>query len=185
MMNAPTFWSNRPLPLLSACEAHWLFAPGSLTERLTTLGDYALERLDQHEASAGPADAMLLGVPSGTPVWVRTVLMRLDDRPCVTARSVAPVDALDHAWPSLAGYGGLPLGKILYDDPAIARTPFECALLAPDEPLDAISRRYASTPTPLRARRSTFIRNGSPLVVSECFLPEFWHGFADAALARA
>jgi chorismate lyase len=185
MMNAPTFWSNRPLPLLSTREAHWLFAPGSLTERLMRLGDYSLERLDQREVSSSPTDAMLLGIRPGTPVWARSVLMRIDDRPCVTARSIAPVGALDDAWASLAGYGDLPLGKILYDDPAIVRTPFECALLGADEPLDAISRRYRCTSTPLRARRSTFIRNGSPLLVSECFLPEFWLSFADAALLRA
>ncbi|ABN85626.1 putative chorismate--pyruvate lyase 1 [Burkholderia pseudomallei TSV 25] len=55
----------------------------------------------------------------------------------------------------------------------------------PDDPLDAISRRYARAAAPPRARRSAFVRNGATLVVSECFLPQFWSGFAQARLAGA
>ncbi|WP_270957386.1 chorismate lyase [Burkholderia pseudomallei] len=94
--------------------------------------------------------------------------------------------ALETQWKPLTGYGSLPLGHILYDDPAIVRAPFECALLMPDDPLDAISRRYArAAAAPPRARRSAFVRNGATLVVSECFLPQFWSGFAQARLAGA
>ncbi len=120
--------------------------------------------------------------------------------------------ALETQWKPLTGYGSLPLGHILYDDPAIVRAPFECALLMPDDPLDAISRRYARAaapppgppaplhpPSPPRApgavsaagagprppRRAACVRKGATLVVSECFLPQFWSGFAQALLAGA
>ncbi|KGX51975.1 chorismate--pyruvate lyase family protein [Burkholderia pseudomallei] len=184
-MNTSSGWSRQPPASLSELEIHWLFAPGSLTERLSALGEYSLEPVDQRHAAACAADASLLGVEPDSPIWVREVVMRLDAQPCVTARSIASARALETQWKPLTGYGSLPLGHILYDDPAIVRAPFECALLMPDDPLDAISRRYARAAAPPRARRSAFVRNGATLVVSECFLPQFWSGFAQARLAGA
>ncbi|KGX12634.1 chorismate lyase family protein [Burkholderia pseudomallei] len=141
-MNTSSGWSRQPPASLSEREIHWLFAPGSLTERLSALGEYSLEPVDQRHAAACAADASLLGVEPDSPIWVREVVMRLDAQPCVTARSIASARALETQWKPLTGYGSLPLGHILYDDPAIVRAPFECALLMPDDPLDAISRRY-------------------------------------------
>lgn len=151
-MNTSSGWSRQPPASLSELEIHWLFAPGSLTERLSALGEYSLEPVDQRHAAACAADASLLGVEPDSPIWVREVVMRLDAQPCVTARSIASAHALETQWKPLTGYGSLPLGHILYDDPAIVRAPFECALLMPDDPLDAISRRYARAAAPPRRR---------------------------------
>ncbi|WP_080398623.1 chorismate--pyruvate lyase family protein [Burkholderia pseudomallei] len=88
-MNASSGWSRQPPASLSEREIHWLFAPGSLTERLSALGEYSLEPVDQRHAAACAADASLLGVEPDSPIWVREVVMRLDAQPCVTARSIA------------------------------------------------------------------------------------------------
>lgn len=184
-MNTLTDWSHQPIASLSECEVHWLFAPGSLTVKLKALGRYSLDLIDQRESLASAQETSQLNVPAGSLIWIREVLMRIDDRPCVTARSIAPTSALQDDWIALADYGAHPLGDILYHDATVARSPFECAILAQGDPLEVISGRFAKTDAPLRARRSRFLRNGSPLLISECFLPEFWKVYAEQGLTRA
>lgn len=173
-MNSLTGWSHHPLPSLSKNQIHWLFAPGSLTTKLQALGDYSLELIDQRQCPAIAYDAQALSLPAGSPIWIREVLMRIDERPCVAARSIAPAQALEDDWMALAEYGKHPLGDILYCDATVVRSPFECALLEPDDPLETLVRRLDITASALLARRSCFVRHGSRLVVSECFLPDFW-----------
>ncbi len=174
-MNSLTGWSHHPLPSLSKDQTRWLFAPGSLTTKLQALGDYSLELVDQRQCPAIAYDAQALNLAVGSPIWIREVLMRIDERPCIAARSITSVHALEDDWMALAEYGKHPLGDILYCDATVVRSPFECAQLEPDDPLQSLSRRLGIKAKELLARRSCFIRNGSRLVVSECFLPEFWN----------
>ncbi|MCE0917378.1 MULTISPECIES: chorismate--pyruvate lyase family protein [unclassified Pseudomonas] len=180
-----TQWQRAPLPWLSTEQCHWLFLPGSLTLHLKALGQYRLELIDQYPTQACVADAQALGIAAGTPLWVRTVLMRLDQRPCVLARSIAPLGALDQGWAVLDGYGSQPLGMMLYQDPDIVRGPFEWGVLALDEPLGRLSRCLDDS-GPWLARRSLFHRHGAPLLIAECFLSGFWHheGRAPSPAAR-
>ncbi|MBP6020424.1 MAG: chorismate lyase [Burkholderiaceae bacterium] len=177
-MKSLTDWSPHPLPSFSKDEVRWLFAPGSLTSRLKVLGDYSLELVDQRQCPAIIHDAQALSLSVGSPIWIREVLMRIDERPCIAARSITPVQALEDDWMALAGYGNYPLGDILYSDSTVVRSPFECALLELGDPLETLSRQLGIKAKELRARRSCFVRNGSRLIVSECFLPEFWSTYA-------
>ncbi|NYT66725.1 chorismate lyase [Alcaligenaceae bacterium] len=177
-MKSLTGWSHHPLTSFSEHQIRWLFAPGSLTTQLKVLGDYSLELLDQRQCASTIYDAHALSLASGTPIWVREVLMRLNGLSCVTARSITPVETLEDNWKALAEYGICPLGDILYCDSTVSRTPFECAQLQADDPLEPLTRNLGIKATELLARRSCFIRNGSRLLVNECFLPDFWDRFA-------
>jgi chorismate--pyruvate lyase len=67
---------------------------------------------------------------------------------------------------------------MLYHDPSIVRSNFEVARLGRRSALfQTVQRNLAKpVPRPLLARRSVFWRNGQPLLVAECFLPDFWQG---------
>jgi len=173
-MDTSHYWSSRPLSELTGSEHHWLFLPGALTPRLKAMGDYSIEVVEQSHGPLNPEEAQALNVPPMTIGWVREVVMKLDGEACVTARSLTSVPALSGDWADLNGYGRRPLAEILYTSEQTLREPFQCALLPPGVPLAALSHRYAPQAKRLLARRSRFTRNGSALLVSECFLPAFW-----------
>lgn len=177
-MSRLTTWSPHPLASLSNDQSRWLFAPGALTSKLKALGNYSLELIDQRHCPAIAYDALSLNLPIDSPIWSREVLMRVDNRPCVAARSIAPIRALENDWIALAEYGTQPLGDILYCDATVVRSPFECAQLEPDDPLETLVRHLGITNKEIVARRSWFVRNGSQLLVNECFLPDFWDHYA-------
>lgn len=168
------YWSSRPLAELSGAEHHWLFLPGALTPRLKALGEYSIEVIEQFYGVLNPEEAQALDVAPDTTGWVREVVMKLDGEACVTARSLTSEPALSGDWADLKGYGGRPLAEILYTCEQTLREPFQCAVLASSAPLAALSYRYAPQAKRLLARRSRFTRNGTALLVSECFLPAFW-----------
>jgi chorismate--pyruvate lyase len=173
-MDTSHYWSSRPLAQLSGAEQHWLFLPGALTPRLKAMGAYSIEVVEQFHGALNPDEAQALNVPAASTGWVREVVMKLDGEACVTARSLTSMPALHSDWSELNNYGGRPLAEILYTSEQTLREPFQCAVLAPDAPLTALSHRFAPQAKRLLARRSRFTRNGSPLLVSECFLPAFW-----------
>lgn len=173
-MDTSHYWSSRPLSELTGSEHHWLFLPGALTPRLKAMGDYSIEVVEQSHGPLNPEEAQALNVAPNTIGWVREVVMKLDGEACVTARSLTSVPALNGDWADLNGYGRRPLAEILYTSEQTLREPFQCALLSPGAPLAALSYRFAPQAKRLLARRSRFTRNGSALLVSECFLPAFW-----------
>lgn len=84
-------------------QQYWLTRPGSLTEALRQLGQFSLIVVYEGAVEAGPEDAQLLGVEEKATLWVRDVLMCVDDQPFVYAHSVAPLGATDEhqAWAAL------------------------------------------------------------------------------------
>jgi len=173
-----TNWSALPTYLVSKEEAFWLFAPGSLTKRLRALGEYTLEVINQAEAIALPHESDLLSLSEGAAIWVREVLMRINGRPCVTARSIASADAVGSTWPELSNRGESPLGNVFFNDRTVVRKPFEWAVLDRADPLSTLSTQFDTKSERLLARRSIFVRQKIPVVVSECFLYEFWKYYA-------
>ncbi|GKT22466.1 chorismate lyase [Acidovorax sp. SUPP3334] len=177
-----TNWVSFPLQAFPEDKLTWLFAPGSLTLKVKALGDYSLEVVDQRVAPADHFDAHALRLAAGSPVWTREVLMRINGVPCIAARSVTGIHALQGPWAELADYGQRPLGDLLHQHrlgpDAVTRMPFECAELSPGDPLSLLSRRFDTDSESLFARRSAFVRRQTPLLVSECFLQGFWRTVA-------
>ncbi|WP_340613366.1 chorismate--pyruvate lyase family protein [Xenorhabdus thailandensis] len=174
-----TNWSIYPTEYYSEIEIFWLSTHGSLTSKLRTLGDYSIELINQWECPATSHDARILNLSIGSSIWIREVLMCIDNTPCVTARSLTSIQSLQHDWIELTNYGSSPLGNILYNDKTIQRSAFEYAFLVPGDPLEKLSREFDNKEKTLIARRSKFSRNDSILCISECFLNTFWNGYAN------
>lgn len=118
-----------------------------------------------------------MGLATGTPVWVREVLMSVDGVDSVTARSLTPLPASHGVWQGMRRLRSRPLADMLYHDRSIQRSAFACARvdrgLALRKVVLGVLDASARTET-LWARRSVFWRGGRPLLVAECFLPGFW-----------
>jgi chorismate--pyruvate lyase len=125
---------------------------------------------------------------------VREVILTLDHRPVVFARSVFPFSSLDGSLAHLRRLQNRSLGAILFRHPGMRRSPFELARVEGDS--DYLPPELHQ-PVPAWGRRSRFEIAGKGLMVSEVFLQGFapWRallpvhrsqrGRVDAAIAHA
>lgn len=185
MKNTDIDWSHELDDTLSDHQQDWLQRPGSLTKHLQALGTFSLEVVDEGYYPAGHEDAVALSVDQGTPLWVRTVIMSVDGRPAVPARSATTVDASYREWDAARRQHDHPLGQILYNDPRITRSPFSWIELRPTPPHRSLlgdlvfhHPRMPTVTTSVWARRSLFHRDGAPLLIAEAFLNDFWERLA-------
>lgn len=149
---------------------------GPLTSALRQIGTLELRVLSEQVRSATREDSHHLALPLRQPVWVREIAMRIDGIECIVARSLTPLRASHGVWQGIRRLRTRPLADMLYHDASIRRSDFEVArLMRRSALLTTVRRNLANKPTlPLLARRSVFWRSGQPLLVAECFLPEFW-----------
>ena len=151
----------------------WLTAPGSLSWRIQArCAEFRVRRLRQERARPWLDETGLVGVPAGRHALVREVILANGDTPLIFAHSVTAVAHLNGPWRSLRGLGGRPLATMLFDDTRIQRRPLEYRKMNGRHPL---YRRAAAVlpglPAELWARRSVFLFQGAPLLVTEVFLP--------------
>jgi len=152
----------------------WLADRGSLTARLVAASRvFAVRLLRQSLARPHPDEASAIGAPRRERVVTREVLLVCDGRPVVFAHSIVRRRHLRGAWRSLGALGARPLGAALFADPRVARHPLAFRRLGTGHPLYcAVARALARTPGELWARRSLFVFERAPLLVTEVFLPE-------------
>lgn len=182
MNNLNENWSTSLSSRLTSSQRDWLQRPGSLTQHLSALGTFSLDVIDEGHYPAGQEDASALNVDIGTPLWIRTVVMSVDDVPVVPARSAMTVEASHHEWNAARHQHDHPLGQILYCDPHITRSSFSwIELLPPPAPRRSLLAdvvfnhpRVKSKAVPIWARRSVFHRDGAPMLIAEAFCDVFW-----------
>lgn len=120
----------------------------------------------------------MLQAPAHTPIWVREIIMSVNGIDSVFARSFTPLPASHGLWQGMRRLRTRPLADMLYHDPQILRSPFFACRLREQAPLYHTARHILGPDCPpaqkTLARCSVFWRAGSPLLVAEGFLPEFW-----------
>lgn len=173
-------WTASPTPSFTQRQKSWLMRPGALTDGLRALGTLELRVLREFTAGLSRDEAHRLNLPINSPVWVREIVMHIDQEACVIARSLTPLEASHGVWQSMRRLRSRPLADILYHDRSITRSAFEVARVNRFIPIyktnrdgikHAVNMRTAQC---LLARRSVFWKASYPLLVSECFLPAFW-----------
>lgn len=149
----------------------WLLDDGSLTQHLLNTGkQFSLERWHQRWEAPRPNERKLLHMPLKELAMVRQIVMRLDGKAVVYARSVFPVSTLDGPLLRLRRLHNKSLGAFLFSRPDMRRSPFQVALLAGDDPYLPESLHQD---TEAWARRSCFQVAAKPMLVSEVFLKDF------------
>ncbi len=172
-----SIWRPQPPTSLSNLQRYWLKRPGILTKGLRQVGSLKINVLKECIESLSLEESLAINQPINTPVWVREIVMRIDDIPCVWARSLTPLTASHSTWKGIRRLNTRPLAEILYHDPTIQRSAFEVASIYRSTQIARSQRKYFPTNKELSlnyARRSIFYKKHQPLMVIECFLPAFW-----------
>ncbi|MBP4051907.1 chorismate lyase [Chromobacterium violaceum] len=162
-------WRAAP-PALPNSMLDCLTEPASLSLRLQAGGRrFAVSVLSQGEDRVLADEAEALGLPEGQPMYARHVLLTLDDMPVVYARSAARPDC--PAWLPVLRRGSRSLGLTLFGElPELDREPLRYGWLADGHPLAAAAARVQPA-AGYPARRCRFLLGGSPLLLTELFLP--------------
>lgn len=172
-------WQSELCQHLKEVERYWLSRPGALTEGLRKVGDLDIQVLREYVDYADTDDATPLNLRPKQAIWAREILMSINQRPAIFARSITELTASRDAWQGVRTINQRPLADILYHDPEISRSRFESARLGSNLSLQQALDRYGDiTEAELLARRSTFIRANQGLTVNEVFLSGFWEELA-------
>lgn len=170
----PGGWRIADDALRAACPGapwSWLLEPGSLTHRLQKAcgNGFALRVIGERAIALGPAEARQLDAAPGSAARAREVHLTCAGTPCIYALSLLPQATIEGGGNYLGGLGERPLGDALFADPRLERGAIEVACLQPDDAL--YPRTGATAVAEIWGRRSVFRTGGSPLLVSEFFLP--------------
>ncbi len=155
----------------------WLQAPGSLSARLAATGEiFSVQVLAQGRQPLTLDESRALGLGGRRTGYAREVVLRVDGRALVFARSVTAHSGSLGAWRSVRGLGSRPLADVLFKRLGILRAPLAYSQLQRQSRLQrhVASSWQAATGLSLAhhalpARRSVFTRHGAALMVMEVF----------------
>jgi len=167
------------LLLLESPIKTWLLDTQSLTARLKACSnDFHVQVIGEQEQICSLEDSSSL-IAVGTPILVREVLLICDNVPQVFARSILPISSLTGSEQALAHLGDQPLGQVLFNNPSLKRQGLEVSSFSNGNSVVKLAKSLASQMAranshwtkPLWGRRSIFMVNDKPLMVTEVFLP--------------
>ncbi len=170
-LTQPDAW--RQIPPTGPLRA-WITDRGSLTARIVDhFADFNLRRLQQTRAQPLADERRALGIRRTERVVLREVLLRDAGRALVFAHTVVHPRDLRGAWRGLSRLGSRPLAEMLFHDPTVSRMPIEYRRIDGRHRLCQLACAAAGIERQaLWARRSVFLKNGRPLLVTEVFLPD-------------
>lgn len=171
-INPPLTW--HPAPISASPDLRWwLTHQESLTRLLQARCEhFRVEPTIQTLAAACFDELTVMNLRRHNRVLVREVYLRCDETPVVFAHSIVKREHLKSAWRGLSRLGNRSLGTMLFTNPLIQRTPLAFKNLKPTHPLfERACEQLPSRPTNLWARRSLFVLQQQPILVTEVFLP--------------
>ena len=150
----------------------WLLDEASLTDRLINFYEevFSVKPLNQSWTLPLESEIALLESSGDEKALIRKVVLCLDKRPVVFARSIIPKIAIEGPLSHLQNLGDKSLGAILFDTPGLFRSSFEIALISGNNP--CLPQEFFQT-NPVWGRRSCFSISSSKIIVSEIFLNTF------------
>ena len=170
--NQPFSWKPRA-PEATCPFRPWLVERGSLTRRIQErCAAFSVRHVQQRHGKSGRDEAALVGVRPRELALLREVYLYCGATPVVFAHSVLPRRGLRGPWQALTRLGSKPLGAALFANPVVRRMPLQFKKLnAHHELYRRACRLLEAKPSHLWARRSVFSLRGSPILVTEVFLP--------------
>ena len=162
---APT-WSGRNRRVacrFSAFWRDWLFDQGSLTARLCTLGDFSVNIVREYHGHPTQLERQQLKLPHHARVWVREVVLSVNQQPLVYARTAVPAATLTGQERRLQHLGQRSLGSYLFRQPRLQRQPLSVCHCNHN----ALGLEWC--------RYSVFTLGRKPLMVSEAFAHDLVH----------
>lgn len=176
-------WTAVPGAALTRAQKDWVSRGGALTAHLAQFGKVTVRVVDEAIRAPWPDEVMTMASYGESPkapfvVWTRDIVLHIDGLPCVAAHSITPLDASRADWKAMRALRTRPLADLLYADRTVRRSLLlSRRAVGRRDPLYRLAERAIATSLqaePLVARRSLFERRRAPLLITECFLPDFW-----------
>jgi chorismate--pyruvate lyase len=147
---------------------------GSLTKRLRShFGARLKVRILFHYWKPAFIDeSRLLQVPYRRYQLIREVVLQVDQRPLVLARTVLPEATIRIAHRNLSHLGSRPLGEVIFSYPDLERRLRQFSRAQQTDWSQRASLEFGIE-TPLWGRRTIYAIHRQPLLVSEFFFPEW------------
>ena len=142
----------------------WLITQGSLTAKLKSLGILTLDVLEDTWETPTARERKRLKLRPREAARIRTVLLKVDGRAVIYARSIIPARSLKGHWQQVKHLKDKPLGGYLFQHRALSRSRIEVTQLP--------KRMFQNQPSALWARRSVFHQFGPGILVNEAFFDE-------------
>lgn len=167
-----TIQAPRPECLPSNALSSWLNETGSLTKRLRSRFGEGLEvRIQFHSWKPAFIDeSRILRLPDQRYQLIREVVLQVDQRPLVLARTVLPEATIRIAHRNLSHLGTRPLGEVIFSYPDLERRLRQFSLAQQKDWSDAAVLEFGIE-VPLWGRRTIYAIHRQPLLVSEFFFP--------------
>lgn len=137
---------------------------------------FSVSNIQQRLAKANLDETWEMELNPHAMVMLREVSLLCGSLPLVFAHSVLPLASLYGEWQNLRKLGSQSLGRALFADPRVQRTPLQYKKLSPHHALYIRAcHGLPDCPSSLWARRSVFSLNKKNLMVTEVFLPGILH----------
>ena len=155
----------------------WTYESGSLTQRLRGIygAGIAVKILLQRWQTPFLSERRLLKLPEHHFNLTREVLLHINGKPLILARTIIPASTIKAAKSNLSRLGNRPLGEIIFSYPKLERIAMDVTLIKPStwtQPALA----EAGIKQPIWGRRTVYAIAHQHMLVSEFFLPEIWGG---------
>lgn len=172
------FWSvfEPRMDQMLPAQAALFLSTDSLTARLVALAQQPLQVKVVRQGWQFPSfsEQRHLAIAPRQYAWVREVVLSVENQPWVWARTVAPQAGLRAAWRAVRWLRQRPLGHWIFMQQDIQRSHFELCQTRAGDGYAASLAQHLGIRQGCWARRSRFVRQASPLLVSEVFLPALW-----------
>ncbi|NLQ17211.1 chorismate lyase [Marinomonas sp. M1K-6] len=142
----------------------WLITHASLTTKLQSLGELTVEVIEDAWGTPTSREKKRLNLRPREAARIRTVLLKVDGKAVIYARSIIPARSLQGHWRQVKHLKNKPLGGYLFQHRSLIRSPIEVTQLP--------KRMFPDQHTALWARRSVFHQYGPGILVNEAFFDE-------------
>jgi chorismate--pyruvate lyase len=151
----------------------WTYESDSLTQRLRNYyGDaVAVKILLQRWNIPFLSERRLLKLSEHNYSLTREVLLHVNGKPLILARTIIPVTTIKAAKSNLSRLGNRPLGEIIFSYPKLERMAMDIALINPPTWTQS-ALAEAGIDQPIWGRRTVYAIAHKQMLVSEFFLPE-------------
>ena len=135
-------------------------------------GQFSVRVLSQRWVKPKIDEAKLLNIPYRQTVLLRQVQLLCGETVCVYARSIIPLKTMRGRHRRLRHLGERPLGAYLFSIPGLRRERQQLARIDSNDSLfDIATSGSTKNCEHIWGRRSLFVIDDKPLLVSEFFLP--------------
>ncbi len=150
----------------------WVYERHSLTERLRRFYGQAVavKILYQQQQAPFVDECQLLQHPLARHQVIREVLLHVEGKPLILARTVLPHATIRTAKRQLSHLGTRPLGEVIFSYPTLQRLATQVCCLSPPQWTGALQQQV-TIQNSIWGRRTVYAIAQQPLLVSEFFLP--------------